>query len=110
MRSTATSSRRSSTVVSPGDQLLLGQVGRSGREHVDDLVALHELLGRLPVPGQQGVGGTGDGLAHQGEDLDEEPVDLRQDGRDGLGSGVRRVRRCHAGGGYLQGRLGRPSG
>ena len=65
----------------------------SAIEHVDDLVALDEDLRRLAVAGQQGVRGAGDGLAHQGEDLDEEPVDgghrlgHRRDGRVGVEAG-----------------------
>ena len=45
-------------------------------ELVDHLVPVGQGLGRLPVPGQQGVGGAGHGLADQGEQLQDLPVDL----------------------------------
>ena len=93
---------------------LLGQPADPADELVDDLVALDQLLGRLPVPGQQGVGGAGDGLADQREDLDEKAVDLDQGGGRRLPGGDRqqgrgrraadRVRRC-----LVRGRLG-PAG
>ena len=76
IRRTATSSRRSSDCVVRRPD---GCWARSAIWWVrtsTSLVALHELLGRLAVAGQEGVGGPGDGLAHQGEDLHEDPVDL----------------------------------
>jgi hypothetical protein len=43
---------------------------------VDDLVPVGEGLGRLAVTRQQGVGGTGDRLADEGEQLQHFPIDL----------------------------------
>jgi hypothetical protein len=57
-------------------QLLLDRAGDLPDDLVDDVVALHQLLGRLAISGQQGVGGAGDALADQGEDLGEQPVHL----------------------------------
>jgi len=44
-------------------------------EGVDHLVALGQDPGRFPIPGQQGMGGPGHPFAHQGEQLDDLPVD-----------------------------------
>ena len=43
---------------------------------VDDLVSLDQLLGRVAVAGEEGVGGAGDAFADEREDLCEEAVDL----------------------------------
>jgi len=63
------------------NQLVLGQNRDAMRQHVDHLVAAHELLRCLAVPGQQRVGGTGDGLTDQGEDPHEQAVDLVEGSR-----------------------------
>jgi hypothetical protein len=61
-------------------ELQLDRIGDVPDDLVDDVVPLHEHLGRLAVPGQQGMGGAGDTLADQGEDLGEQPVHLMGDG------------------------------
>ena len=81
------------------DELLLHRGRHLPDQLVDDLVALHELLGRVAVAGQQGVCGSRDALADEREDLCEEAVDLVRLGHgarpqrlvDGQGSDRRRL-------------------
>ena len=63
----------------PGTSSLWARAAISPICAVDQLVPLDELLGRLPVAGEQGMGGAGNGLADQGKDLDEQSVDLGDD-------------------------------
>ena len=72
------------------DELLLHRRRDLPDQLVDHLVALDQLLGRVAVAGQQGVGGAGDALADQREDLGEEAVDLV-----GLGHGAGPQRLLH---------------
>ena len=80
----ATYSRRSSAVVSPWTSCCWTVRRDLPDQLVDDLVALDQLLRRVAIAGQQGVGGAGDALADQREDLGEQAVDLV-----GLGHGPR---------------------
>ena len=57
-------------------ELLEGQLLDVVVEGVHHLVAVGQDLGRLAVPGQEGVGGAGHRLAHQGEQLEDLAVDL----------------------------------
>lgn len=58
------------------DEALGSKVADAQDVGIDELVVLNELLGGLPVSGQEGVGGPGNSLSDEGEHLDEEAVYL----------------------------------
>ena len=59
-------------------ELALHELLDVGVERVDDLVSLGQRLGRVPVPGQEGVGGGRHPLADESEELHDLLVDLFQ--------------------------------
>ena len=57
-------------------ELLEGQLFDVVVQGVDHFVPVGQDLGRLAVAGQQGIGGSGDRLPDEGEQLQHLPVDL----------------------------------